>query len=161
MTQLSRASEKRRDWTENETERLREVFERVWDEVGSQVAYEVILSEITPREVVFTVGQRQRLFVRPEVVTEHRRTIQGVSRAEQNGFGIYVEYRASGGRTRPPHLDEYLQETIIGVGAVAKEIAVLPVKISAEMTVETWQYSKMPPFDPSQDVPSQDAPGSV
>lgn len=151
MTQLWRANSKRRDWTETETAQLEEVFERVWEEVGPQVDYEIMLSEITPREVVFTVGQKQRFFVRPEVVTQRRRTIRGMATAEEDGFGIYVEYRASGGRALPPHLDEYLEDTLIGVGEVAKAIAVLPVKISAAMTVETWQYSNMPSFAPSPD----------
>lgn len=150
MTQLSRASGTRRDWAEHETARLQEVFGEVWEQVGPKVAYEITLSEVTPRVVVFTVDETHRLFVRPETAVQRRRTIQGMTRTEQNAFGIYVEYKA-GGRALPAHLDEYLQCTIIGVGEAAQKIAVLPAKICAEMAVETWQYSKMPSSGPIQD----------
>jgi hypothetical protein len=43
----------------------------------------------------------------------------------------------------PPHLEEYRQEGVVGVGTVARRIAVLPLTIRAESAVETWQYAQM------------------
>jgi hypothetical protein len=133
----------RRDWNDGEQERLEEVFEKVWDGVSAQVKYEVALSTSTSKEAVFTVDGKHRLFVRPERFTCRRETIGEDRTIERDGFGIYVEQRTRGSRTVPPHLEEYRQEGVVGVGTVARRIAVLPLTIRAESAVETWQYAQM------------------
>lgn len=132
-----------RNWNEDEDRKLAEIFEKVWASVGPQVEYEVTLSTIDSREAVFTVDSKHRLFVRPERFTCRRKTIGEERTIEREGFGIYVEQRAGGSRVVPPHLEEYCQESVVGVGTVAKRVSVLPLTIRAEMTVETWQYAEM------------------
>jgi len=133
----------RRDWDDGEQERLEEVFENVWGAISPQVKYKVVLSTSTSKEAVFTVDGEHRLFVRPERFTCRRKTIGKERTFERDGFGIYVEKRTRGSRMVPPHLEEYRQEGVVGVGTVARRIAVLPLTIRAEMTVETWQYAQM------------------
>lgn len=141
---FSTAGSESRDWKDGERDRLQKVFEKVWESVGPEVEYEVDLTAIDFRGAEFTVDEKHRLFARPKLFTVRRKTIEEVRSFERDGFGIYVEAKARGNRTAPPHLEEHLQETVLGVGGVAKAVAVLPLTIRAEMTVETWQYAQMP-----------------
>lgn len=122
----------RRPWNDEEKERLQSMFDVVWKEVSTRVSYEIRLDQVTDREAVFTVVDKNRVFARPQ---RYEKTRRGNTRTI-NGFGIYVEHKVPSSRKEPAHLDEYLHSEQRSPGGVAREIVTLPLQIIAGNIVE-------------------------
>jgi hypothetical protein len=144
-----------RTWNEGEQELLKERFTAVWEEVSSKVTYEVSLDCFTKREAIF-LAEAARIFVRPRRTESVRRQIGGKRRTvKRDTLAIFTEHRVSGGPTLPEHLDEYMQDEVIGPGSAAVSVVTLPVVVAGESTVESEQYADMPTGGvPSGDIPN-------